>query len=277
MTISSSTRHTFWEAEFQDNRVGYAIGDIHGCADLLELMLERIELMERPAKQRKPKLIFLGDYVDRGPDSRRVLELLSSNRLDAFECIFLLGNHDAAMLSFLNYEPQSEAWLSHGGLDTLISYGVAPPPVGAPQLLVHRAQAEFDRAVPDEHKQFLKQLRLIYISGEYLFVHAGMDPTRCLADNTAHDFLWIRRPFLESKTPLPYRVVHGHTPVTAAQFHPQRIAVDTGAYATGVLTAVRFSGVTTTPIEVRRENSSKDARWFETNDVKMPEPRRYFP
>lgn len=222
--------------------VRYAVGDIHGRADLLEPLLALIEADIAQTGAHEPVVVFLGDYVDRGPNSREVIDLLLSGRPQGAECIFLKGNHEAAMMDFVLGRPGARAWLSHGGLDTLVSYGVEPPFLGADDEQVQAARRALLEAIPLAHHRFLGGLRDFFCAGPYLFAHAGMDPAKPLVDQTERDLLWTREPFLSDRKPLPYRVVHGHTPVPEPHVDARRIGVDTGAYATGVLTAARLAG-----------------------------------
>ncbi|ONG48081.1 serine/threonine protein phosphatase [Pseudoroseomonas deserti] len=209
----------------------YAIGDVHGCAGrLLALHAAIAEDWEaRPAA--RCALVHLGDYVDRGPDSAAVIEALCGpGPLPRAERIDLLGNHEAMMMAALKDGPGSVAedlWLWNAGDATLASYGPkdGPLPAGHP-------------ALPARHRAFLDGLRLSWTAGDYLFVHAGIDPRKPLAAQRAQDLLWIREPFLSWPRPLPAVVVHGHTPCRAPELRPNRIGIDTGAVAGGPLTCL---------------------------------------
>jgi serine/threonine protein phosphatase 1 len=238
-----------------DGAVVYAIGDIHGRADLLERLIDLIDadVLERAPEAAasaasSPTVIALGDYVDRGPDSARVIDLLLGLR-ERYACRFLMGNHEQAMREFLKDPVAMRAWLIHGGVDTLASYGVRPPAMSSDHEAVHAALQEaadaLARAIPGAHRAFYEQLEPFVLLGDYLFVHAGVDPEKALEAQTEADLFWIRSRFLRDSRKLPFTVVHGHTVVEAPFQDARRIAVDTGAYATGVLTAARFdaSGV----------------------------------
>lgn len=232
-------------ATFPDGRVRFAIGDIHGRADLLELMLARLEARaeteRRPAGE--PVVIFLGDYVDRGRESARVLDLLIEQRPAGFERRYLKGNHEQSMLAFMDDPIANRAWLMHGGNETLLSYGVQPPSPLHGQDAEWIAAAEALREkLPAAHLKFLTDLERYIAIGDYVFVHAGIDPARTLTEQTDTDLFWIRARFLNGRRRLSHRVVHGHTPVNRPYADPRRVAVDTGAYASGVLTAARFEG-----------------------------------
>lgn len=239
-------------ARFADGRVGYAIGDIHGRADLLQRMLVRIEGDFRAVDAGAPLLIFLGDYVDRGDDSRGVLELLSQSDGTGFERRFLKGNHEAAMLGFLQDPIGGRNWLNHGGLETLASYDVYPlPSQGASTEDVVRAGEKLRAQLPPAHLQFLENLERYISLGDYCFVHAGIDPARKLEAQTDGDLFWIRRRFIEDTRALSFTVVHGHTPEDAPYRDHRRIGLDTGAYFSGVLSAARFEGDKVSFIQVR--------------------------
>jgi serine/threonine protein phosphatase 1 len=226
---------------FPEGRVGFAVGDIHGRADLLARMLDRLEA-EPGSCPRPPVVIFLGDYIDRGPDSAEVIELLRLGRPEGFERRFLKGNHEAAMLGFLADPVRHRQWLSHGGLDTLVSYGVELPSLGSgPDALLQCARALRER-LPAWDEQFFNALERYAVMGDYLFVHAGVNPNAPLEQQTDADLFWIRDKFLDDTNILPHRIVHGHTPEASPYADSRRVGVDTGAYASGVLTAARFEG-----------------------------------
>lgn len=210
-----------------------AVGDIHGCNDLLIRLLEKIDQRMGIAPYR---LVFLGDYVDRGPDSRGVLDTLAKLKLERPDTIFLKGNHEQAMLDFLGSPHDSEAWLSWGGEETLGSYGI---PVQLP-INVMGLQDALANTMPDRHFQFLLDLDLIYATDRHVFVHAGLNPDRALDAQQESDLLWIRDPFFQSgKGRFPGKtIVHGHTPVKSPMDLDWRINVDTGAVWSAKLTAV---------------------------------------
>ena len=213
----------------------YAIGDIHGRADLLDDLLARIEADRSGARA---TLIFLGDYVDRGPNSRAVVERLAALSVRQDDCVFLRGNHEAAMLNFLQAPETGAHWMRIGGDATLRSYGIEPPARAGAAFA--ETAAALRAALPQAHVSFLNRLSLSMRLGDYVFVHAGLRPGRRLEDQTEADMLGIRKPFLKSAQRWPFVVVHGHSPVERAHQDQRRIAVDTGAYATGRLTAVRL-------------------------------------
>jgi serine/threonine protein phosphatase 1 len=239
-------------AQFPAGRVGYAIGDIHGRADLLRRMFDRLEQEFRAVDAPPPLVVLLGDYVDRGPDSRAVIELLISGRPRGFEWHFLKGNHEAAMLAFLDNPVAGRAWLSHGGLETLAAYEVYPlPALSAGGDEIRRAGAMFAARLPDSHRRFLDALERYVTLGDYCFVHAGVDPARKLDAQTDGDLFWIRRRFLDDERPLGFRVVHGHTPSETPHQDHRRIGLDTGAYFSGVLSGARFENEQVRLFQVR--------------------------
>lgn len=232
-------------ARFLDGRVGYAVGDIHGRRDLLGEMVALLESKAREDRREAgpPIVVFLGDYIDRGPDSAGVIDFLLFGRPHGCDCRYLRGNHEQSMMAFLADPVSNRAWLLQGGVETLLSYGVQPPPLvaGADEELT--AAAEMLRArVPADHIAFLEGLERYLVLGDYVFVHAGVDAARPLEQQTDRDLYWSRTAFIASKRAFSHRVVHGHTPVDEPYADSRRVAVDTGAYATGTLTAARFEG-----------------------------------
>lgn len=231
-------------AKFLDGRVGYAVGDIHGRADLLSNMLTLLE--ERAAEDTReagpPFVVFLGDYVDRGPDSAVVIDALLKGKPYGFERRFLRGNHEQSMLAFMADPMANRAWVLQGGAETLMSYGVQPPPLNAPEHDWLAIGQMFTARVPQAHVEFLNSLDRYVELGDYAFVHAGVDTERSLENQTDDDLYWVRERFIFSKRRFSHRVVHGHTPVEQPYLDERRVAVDTGAYASGVLTAARFEG-----------------------------------
>lgn len=210
----------------------YAVGDIHGRADLLERLHEQIEKdwRARPADRRLE--IYLGDYVDRGPDSAAVIAMLRA-RADQRKIMALSGNHEAMLLRFLEGRISDREWLDWGGAATALSYGVNP----SREVIL---SAALSRAVPLEHVSFLRALRPSFRYGPYFFAHAGVLPNRALEDQVPDDLLWIRKPFLDHTGHFGAVVVHGHTPNAEAEFKPNRINLDTGAYATHRLSCLRI-------------------------------------
>jgi serine/threonine protein phosphatase 1 len=231
-------------AKFAEGRLGFAIGDIHGRADLLAKMLDRLEADAAGNNALQPVAIFLGDYIDRGLESARVVDLLLNRpeRAKGMERVFLRGNHEQALQQFLDEPLAARGWLIHGGVETLISYGVRPVSPTASDDALKETSLALARAIPIEHMSFFASLRASTEFGDYFFAHAGVDPERSLAEQREHDLYWIRDRFLQSTKPWEKVVVHGHTPAKEGYRDHRRIGVDTGAYATGRLTAARLEG-----------------------------------
>jgi serine/threonine protein phosphatase 1 len=214
----------------------YAIGDIHGRLDLLENCLSQIEqdLAQRPC--RRPLLIFLGDYIDRGTWSRGTVDRLIDTNI-SHECIFLKGNHEFVAMRCLTDLTLIPKWLRLGGLETLISYGVVPT-ISTERRHVIATQMAFQDSLPASHFRFFGQLRNAFSCGDFFFVHAGVRPNIALLDQKEEDLLWIRDEFLSSSEDFGKIVVHGHTPALNVDVRFNRINIDTGAYATGRLTCL---------------------------------------
>ena len=213
----------------------YAIGDIHGRLDLLDRAIESIH--RDIVKRGPPELIVtLGDYVDRGPQSRDVLERLVGNPFPT-PFLSLKGNHEEMMMDFLDDAAGGSFWAQNGGLETLRSYGI--PTKG----LLHgasfaEAAKQLRAEMPASHLEFLKSLRPSYAHGNYFFCHAGVRPSVSLDCQSEDDLLWIREPFLASKANFGRIVVHGHTPTAEPEVRANRINIDTGAFMSGRLTCV---------------------------------------
>lgn len=218
----------------------YAVGDVHGRADLLADIWSRIEadLAERPVE--RSRIVMLGDYTDRGPDSRKVVDMLAG-RLEADpEFICLRGNHDDWLETFL-FAPDEvgDSFLRWGGMETLASYGVDT----AGQRRSHvELSRELKELMPASHRRFLSRLRRAHVEGDYFFVHAGVRPGIPLDEQDPHDLLWIRGEFHHHLGSFGKVIVHGHTPVDEVEVRRNRINLDTGAYASGVLSAVALEG-----------------------------------
>jgi serine/threonine protein phosphatase 1 len=215
----------------------YVVGDIHGRLDLLDELLEKIhaDMARRPAC--KTLLVFVGDLIDRGPESAQVIERLRNYRRQSVQTIFLLGNHEEVLLRILEGDMSLlPNWLQFGGGQCLESYGVDPRRVtmgGA-----SRAWETIRNAIPPEHVEFLRGCIDSCRFGDYLFVHAGIRPGVDLQEQRQADLRWIREPFLTDETEHGFVVVHGHTISSEVEERSNRIGIDTGAFATGVLTAV---------------------------------------
>jgi serine/threonine protein phosphatase 1 len=233
----------------------YAIGDIHGCYDLLKDLLARVAAdAASRARGRRPVMIFLGDYVDRGPQSAQVMDaLVWLRRRSDLEIHFLKGNHEQALLEFLDAPERGGPWLSFGGAETLISYGVEPPEPDAPPATYRAACEALLERMPAGHLKLLQQLETMVVVGDYAFVHAGVRPGAPLEEQAEEDLLWIRRGFLDQPGPFPKIIVHGHTWLSEQpQLCEHRLGIDTGAFATGVLTAARLEDGEMEMLQARR-------------------------
>ncbi|HWM46454.1 MAG TPA: metallophosphoesterase family protein [Xanthobacteraceae bacterium] len=218
----------------------YAVGDIHGRRDLLALLMDRIDADSRSRPVEKPVEIYLGDYIDRGPDSRGVIDLLIA-RARTRETICLKGNHEALLLQFMRQPDVLATWRHYGALPTLASYGLYPS-LNPSETEQKRLSAGLRGALTGDHTRFLASLVPCAAMGDFLFVHAGVKPGIPLSRQTEHDMMWIREDFLKHESSFEKMIVHGHTPVTAPEFRTNRINVDTGAYATGRLSCVVIEG-----------------------------------
>lgn len=221
----------------------YAIGDIHGCARELDDLHAKIaaDAVQRLGAAARPvTLVYVGDYIDRGPDSAGVIDrLLAPPPVSGAERIFLRGNHEDAMLAFLADPEAGAEWLDYGGLETLSSYGVSP---GGGPLWRHKLSEGLAARLPAPHRQFLETLRDRWSHGGYGFVHAGIRPGLAWEAQKTDDLLWIREPFLSSRTRFDRKIIHGHTITDRPDVRPNRVGIDTGAYHSGILTALVIDG-----------------------------------
>lgn len=221
----------------------YAVGDVHGRRDLLDAMIARIraDMARRPHAD--ARIICLGDYIDRGPDSRGVIETLMALRDSDTPAEFLLGNHDSYIEAYLrdpDWYDRTYHWLhsAMGGAATLASYGVRGGSEADPQA----TRDAFAAALPQTHRDFLRDCLNWRRYGGYVFVHAGIRPGVALEDQVQDDCIWIREPFLSSTLDFGFKVVHGHTIVKAVEHRPNRIAIDTGVGKGGPLTCIVLEG-----------------------------------
>jgi serine/threonine protein phosphatase 1 len=224
-----------------DTRI-YAIGDIHGRVDLLSRLHDAIATDAVGAGVGRKVVVYLGDYVDRGPSSREVLDTLLSEPLAQFESVFLRGNHEETLLRFLDDASLGTNWFLNGGDTTVFSYGVERRFSGPPEERWRHIQDTLRNNIPSGHASFLESLKLFHVEGDYYFAHAGIQPSRALDCQEARDLLWIRNEFLESKTDYGKCIVHGHTISSTVETKPNRIGIDTGAYFSGTLSCLVLQG-----------------------------------
>lgn len=236
----------------------YVVGDIHGRFDLLDQLLTKIDADLKARPVRRTLLVFVGDLIDRGPHSAQVIERLRTYQRSGVRTVFLLGNHEEVLLRILGgNHALISSWLRFGGLQCLESYGV-----DARQLRRRRtldALLTIKRAIPQEHVHFLESFMDTCRFGDYLFVHAGIRPGVELERQSQTDLRWIREPFLFDDTDHGFTVVHGHTITPVVEERDNRIGIDTGAYRTGVLTALVIDGSERRFIDTRVAESAQVA------------------
>lgn len=219
----------------------YAIGDIHGRLDLLDRMHDLIRQDWSGAAAHSAHVVYLGDYVDRGPESAGVLDRLCSAVLPGTRRTFIGGNHEEMLLNYIANPSTGRLWMQFGGLETLRSYGVPMRHLMEIETSADAAEGLAQRIAPD-HRKFLSALETSLILGDYFFCHAGVRPSVPLSAQSPQDMRWIRDEFLSSEADFGAVVVHGHSPVAKPDVRKNRINIDTGAYATGVLTCLVLEG-----------------------------------
>lgn len=221
----------------------YAVGDIHGRLDLLDALLCRIgdDLRARPVATGGATIVFLGDLIDRGPDSAGVVERISTLRDMPARALLLLGNHEEILLRVLDGEPGlAYDWLGFGGDACVESYGLSAAAMKA--MSEARIAETLRTAIPPAHIAFIKEGGDTIRFGDYLLVHAGIRPGIAIKDQQPHDLRWIRQPFLSDAHDHGCFVVHGHTISEGVDHRSNRVGIDTGAYRTGILTAAVMEG-----------------------------------
>lgn len=234
----------------------YAVGDIHGRSDLLEILHRHVAAELAADAPDDWRVVHLGDYTDRGPDSRGVLELLAQAKARGSHHVMLAGNHDLGLLEFLARPEPYGLFMTNGGIETAASYGVRWSHSG---FSVEDAQAlgafhaALMAAVPPAHIELLQTLPTSFACGDFFFCHAGVRPGIALERQSPDDLVWIRGEFHNHAGLYPKVIVHGHTPVAAAEFRPNRINLDTGAFRTGRLSAVRIDGAEKRLLTVTKE------------------------
>lgn len=235
-------------APLRPNRLTYAVGDIHGRRDLLDQMIDEIEA---DADGARGDLVFLGDYIDRGPDSAAVLKRLYRLELGNLTVTCLMGNHERMLLSFLEDPAQGELWLRNGGLETIADFGPARRTSVNGQSPMETLRVQLQEVIGTDMLDWLRALPLSFLSGNMGCLHAMADPARAWEDQEERMLLWGRPSPNSAPRPDGIWLVHGHTIVDAAEIGPGRISVDTGAYKSGVLSAVRCDGATARILTVR--------------------------
>lgn len=225
----------------------YAVGDVHGRLDLLDELLDRIDRHRRVYPIARPVQVFVGDYIDRGPASAQVLDRLIAWSADN-ETVCLKGNHDTFIFEFLRRPAVLRDWSAIGGLETLRSYALKPMlnPDSASQ---KELSVALRMGLPKAHRTFLGSLQISFSCGRYFFVHAGVRPGIPLQKQSEEDLLWIRDEFLLHEQPFEKIIVHGHTPVRDIDVRPNRINIDTGAFATGKLSCLIFEQDSIEPLQ----------------------------
>ena len=221
----------------------YAVGDIHGRLDLTKQLISQIEKDILKYPKDKPVLVFLGDYIDRGPDSKGVIDILIDIS-KKYECVFLKGNHEDILLMFLDDAKKGPLWLINGGIETIKSYGIKEISEEDEKNNYPELQNQLLKKISKDHLNFFKNtLQLTYETKKYLFVHAGVRFDIPINKQKKQDLLWIREPFLSEDTNFGKIIVHGHSiNEKEPDIKANRIGIDTGAYYTDILTCLVISG-----------------------------------
>ena len=242
------------ETSVPPETVVWAIGDIHGQDDLFESLISAVEADLAKSDKRRV-VILLGDYIDRGLGSAKVVDRIFSLR-DALakagvRLVLLKGNHEDLLLRFIDDPATGPAWMNVGGSETLLAYGIQPPATNDTAGWLE-ASNRLLSTMPLDHLTFYEDLDLQYQEGDFHFVHAGVRPGASLDQQAPEDLLWIRDSFLKDTRPLEKVIVHGHTPGPDVFADHRRICLDTGSYATGLLTGLRLEGSTRLLLQSRR-------------------------
>jgi serine/threonine protein phosphatase 1 len=239
----------------------FVIGDIHGCLRELSCLLENLPL--KPSD----RIVFLGDYIDRGPDSKGVISYLATMaKTTDYDLVFLKGNHEDMLLGYLGFAGRyGEMFLANGGVATLTSYGLAPAAV---------SQVRAMATIPADHLEFFLTLKSYTIEASFFCVHAGIHPTKSLAAQSQLDMLWIRNEFISNPHRLPYTVVFGHTPQREILFDlPAKIGIDTGVVYGGKLSCIELDEKVQFQIERgARRISQTSVKHFWTSHAKTSVP-----
>lgn len=229
----------------------YAVGDVHGRKDLFSAMIRAIDEDDAAASPARSTVILLGDLVDRGPDSAGVLRRARRWQQER-EVRILAGNHEEMFLKSFTSTDMLRHFMRHGGRQTLVSYGVDPRAMSAAE--VEDIQAMMAKAVPNADREFMEGFEDLIVLGDYVFVHAGIDPQVPIHEQRPSDLRWIREPFLSHSEPYDQVVVHGHTISDEPELRGNRIGIDTGAYMSNRLTALVLEGTTRRLIETRADD-----------------------
>lgn len=243
------------EAKAPDGTRVYAIGDIHGRADLLTELHEMIQTDSARYAGLRRVLVYIGDYVDRGLQSKEVIDIIIAQPLAGFEIVHLKGNHEDLMLDFLEDTRNADIWLENGGKATLYSYGVQSDGNVASDERLEATRKILLEKIPKRHLEFLNNLSPWHIEGDYLFVHAGIRPRVALDDQDDREMLWIRDEFLSSNADHGKTVVHGHSISWKPEIKKNRIGIDTGAFASGILTCLVLQGAGRTFLHTNTETA----------------------
>jgi len=236
----------------------FAIGDIHGCLNELTALHKKI-LTHDKFDAKNDSLIYLGDYIDRGKNSKEVINQILKLKNNKINTINLMGNHDEFMIDFLfNKKNDIKNWINFGLDQTIRSYGIEIVEFikdGFEDSIIDRLRNTLLEKMDEEHINFFKNLELSFTTEKYLFVHAGVDPKKKLEDQTKQDFLWSRsNDFFNKDFKMDKIIVHGHTPEIEIVSHPYRINIDTGCYFSGKLSCVCL-------------NDDSDSRIFTSNSA----------
>lgn len=232
-------------ARTPEDCVVWAVGDIHGRSDLSAQLISAIRTDLVASRASRKVIVFLGDHVDRGPNSRGVLDqIVDVASDDRLEVHCLRGNHEERLEAFLDQPDLGPSWCDYGGREALMSYGVIPPVMKGDAEGWAAASVALGEALPESHRRLLRGQAYSLSIGDYFFAHAGARPGVPLEAQSPEDLMWIRQAFLDHPAPFERVVVHGHTPSETVVWDGRRIGVDTGAYATNVLSAVRLEGET---------------------------------
>jgi len=248
---AAEPKPTLSTASVPDGVRVYVVGDIHGRLDLLRTLHGKIRQDGETAHGDRI-VVYIGDYVDRGDHSKGVIDELLTEPLAGFSPIYLKGNHEEALLNFLEHPEVARDWFTFGGDAAVMSYGVPVLPGALTDERLLEIQVAFRDAVPDAHLRFLSTLRLSYEIGDYLCVHAGIDPGRPLHRQRPEDLLWIRDAFLDSDKLHGKLIVHGHSITDEPDVRDNRIGIDTGAYFSNRLTCLILEGRTRRFLSLRQ-------------------------